>query len=416
MTGLSIVIPAYNEEQAIGSIIRRCLAARETIKDGTGINEVEIIVVNDGSQDRTEEIAAQFSDIKLISYPRNRGYGAALKAGFTAAKGEILGFLDADGTCDPVFFRELCRILEEESVDIVIGSRINAQSKMPPTRLLGNIVYALLLGVLSDRSITDTASGMRVLRRSSLFKIYPLPDGMDFTPAMSAKVLFDQELKIAETPMPYDDRIGSSKLRIFSDGTRFLKSIIEVALAYKPARLFSLIAIPLMLIGLLYSIYPIEFYLKHRRLEEWMIYRLITVAMCYLVASILFAACILSERILTIVRGRPRAPLFFLGLTHRLVTPKVLRITAALLLVIAAALNYETVIQYLSTGHIDVHWSRVLIGGFLISAAAHLFVTSVLMRLTDILTQKQRWEATPQASHGEKFLQPSQDELDTPPQ
>ena len=99
---LSITIPAYNEEEAIESILTRCLEARERIVAETDVDEVEIIVVSDGSNDRTVERATPFVEsgpIKLIAYTPNRGYGAALKLGFKESKGELVSFLDADGTC-----------------------------------------------------------------------------------------------------------------------------------------------------------------------------------------------------------------------------------------------------------------------------------------------------------------------------
>jgi glycosyltransferase involved in cell wall biosynthesis len=389
MSTLSIVIPAYNEEQAIGAIIQRCLDARDYIKDGTGIRDVEVIVVDDGSADRTAEVGRQYPDIKLISYPVNKGYGAALKTGFAAAKGDLVSFLDADGTCDPRFFRELALALKRGRADISIGSRLNPQSEMPVTRLIGNVLYALLLGALSNRSVTDTASGMRIIRRASLSRIFPLPDGMHFTPAMSAKALFDEELAIVETPMPYHERVGASKLRVLSDGVRFLRSIVECALIYRPGRLFSLLAFPFLAVAILFSAYPIEVYLRQRTLEEWMIYRLITVLMCYLVASMLLSASILSERFVAVTRGSRRVPGFIFGLAHRFVTPKALAITALILTTSTAAMNFEVARQYITTGHINVHWSRVLFGGFLISAAVHLAVTAVLLRMADILLEKQ---------------------------
>jgi glycosyltransferase involved in cell wall biosynthesis len=385
MSTLSIVIPAYNEEQAIGPIIERCLAAREHIKTGTGIQDVEIIVVNDGSRDRTCQIGAQYPEIRLISHETNKGYGAAIKTGFAAARGDVLGFLDADGTCDPHFFRELYQGLDDRHADIAIGSRLNSQSKMPVTRLIGNSLYALLLGALSNRTVTDTASGMRLIRRSSLSTVYPLPDGMDFTPAMSAKALLHDDLSIVERPMPYHERVGASKLKVLSDGVRFLKAIVDAALMYKPWRVYSLIAVPIIAVALLFSAYPVEFYIRNRRLEEWMIYRLITVMMCYLVASILLSASVLSARIVAVLDGPPKVQSFVLGLGRRFVTPKLLRRLGLVLLVVAAVLNYEAARQYISTGHIYVHWSRVLIGGFLVSAAMHLFVTAVMMRMTDVL-------------------------------
>ena len=98
---LSIIIPAYNEENAIAEIIERCLRERENIVRETPVEEVEIIVVNDGSSDKTAEIAKQFKEISLINFAKNRGYGAAIKSGFEKAEGDIVSFLDADGTCDP---------------------------------------------------------------------------------------------------------------------------------------------------------------------------------------------------------------------------------------------------------------------------------------------------------------------------
>src|SRR5262249_40130279 len=88
----SIVIPAFNEEEAIGSTVRRCLDERSGIMNDAGISEVEVIVVDDGSSDRTAEVVTGFPDIKLIQHGRNRGYGAALKTGFAEAKGDIVGF------------------------------------------------------------------------------------------------------------------------------------------------------------------------------------------------------------------------------------------------------------------------------------------------------------------------------------
>jgi glycosyltransferase involved in cell wall biosynthesis len=388
MSTLSIIIPAYNEEEAIGPIIERCLAAKAHITDGTIIDNVEVIVVNDGSADRTDEVARKYSDITLISYPVNKGYGAAIKMGFAQAKGDFVSFLDADGTCDPRFFRDLALALERGRADISIGSRLNPQSKMPTTRLIGNVLYALLLGALSNRSVTDTASGMRIIRRSSLDRIFPLPDGMHFTPAMSAKALFDEELAIVETPMPYQERVGESKLRVLSDGVRFLRSIVECALIYRPGRLFSMVAFPLLAIAVLFSVHPVEVYLSERHLEEWMIYRLITVLMCYLVVSMLFSASILSERFVAVTRGTRRSPGFFFGLTHRFATPMAMSIVALLLLVVTAAMNFEVARQYITTGHINVHWSRVLVGGFLLSAAVHLVITAVLLRMADIMLEK----------------------------
>ena len=178
------MIPALNEEAAIGGTIARCLDAREHIKSAAGLDHVGIVVVSDGSTDRTAEIAQSYEDVEVIVFEKNRGYGAAIKEGWRHGGSRLLGFIDADGTCDPDYFAEMCRVAVEESADVVLGSRMGPESKMPAIRRLGNRFYASLLGLLCGRQVTDTASGMRVVRRESLKWLYPLPDGLHFTPSM----------------------------------------------------------------------------------------------------------------------------------------------------------------------------------------------------------------------------------------
>ena len=100
---LSVVIPAYNEESGIAEIIERVLAIRPGLT-GVGVEDLELIVVDDGSCDETVNIASGYPDVRLICHPVNRGYGAALKTGFSHARGNLLGFLDADGTYPPDHF------------------------------------------------------------------------------------------------------------------------------------------------------------------------------------------------------------------------------------------------------------------------------------------------------------------------
>jgi len=241
MTELSVVIPAYNEEHGIDSIARRVLATRERLAE-VGVDGLEVLIVDDGSRDRTAEVASAIDGVTLLRHPRNRGYGAALKTGFSKARGDLIGFLDADGTYPPEYFPELCRLAMNGS-DLVIGSRMaGAASEMPLTRRLGNWFFARLLSAVGAQHVTDSASGMRVFKRSILEKLYPLPDGLNLTPVMSTRAVHEN-ISMAETPIPYSERVGRSKLSVFRDGSMFLRSILWTALSYNPVRILGWIGV-----------------------------------------------------------------------------------------------------------------------------------------------------------------------------
>ncbi|MBP1684188.1 MAG: putative glycosyltransferase [Deltaproteobacteria bacterium] len=231
---LSVVIPAYNEEGAIRDTIDRVLALRAPLLR-QGICDLQLIVVDDGSHDRTAAILAEMRGIEVIRHGRNRGYGAALKTGLDHATGDLVGFLDADGTYPPESFPELCAAALD-GADIAIGSRMGAGNNgMPPTRRLGNRLFAGLVTVLGDRRVSDCASGMRVFHREILPRLSPLPDGLNFTPIMSLRAVHEG-LRLVEVPIRYGARVGQSKLNVVRDGLRYAQSLVWVTLAYNPVR------------------------------------------------------------------------------------------------------------------------------------------------------------------------------------
>lgn len=248
MNTLSVVIPALNEEDGIADIIERVLAVKEPLAEA-GVSELELIIVDDGSQDRTPEIVAGYPEVVLVRHPVNQGYGAAIKTGFRRAKGNLLAFLDADGTYPPESYPSLCRPIVEGRADVVVGSRMaGTDSEMPLVRRIGNTIFAGLVSVISNRHVTDSASGQRVLRREALAKLYPLPDGLNFTPVMSTRAMYE-DLSIVEVPITYSERVGRSKLSVVRDGIRFLNTILMTALTYNPARIFGLVGLSLIGLG-----------------------------------------------------------------------------------------------------------------------------------------------------------------------
>ncbi|MBV6451606.1 MAG: Undecaprenyl-phosphate 4-deoxy-4-formamido-L-arabinose transferase [Anaerolineales bacterium] len=241
MTILSVVIPAYNEEDGITEIAERVLAVKPALKKA-GVKQLELLVVDDGSRDRTAAVASKIKGVTLIRHPQNKGYGAALKTGFSQAKGELIGFLDADGTYPPEYFPKLCQVAMNGH-DLVIGSRMAGEkSQMPLVRRVGNFIFATLLTILGRHRVTDSASGMRVFKREILEHIYPLPDGLNLTPVMSTRALHEG-IQIEEVPIPYSERVGRSKLSAIRDGRIFLQSMVWTAMSYNPVRILGLIGL-----------------------------------------------------------------------------------------------------------------------------------------------------------------------------
>ncbi len=241
MTTLSVVIPAYNEENGIADISERVLAVRKALTQ-VGVSALELLVVDDGSRDRTAEIASNIQDVRLIQHPTNKGYGAALKTGFGQASGDLIGFLDADGTYPPEYFPELCKVAMN-GADLVIGSRMSgADSQMPVTRRVGNLFFANLLSLVGRQRVSDSASGMRVFKRNVLEQVYPLPDGLNLTPVMSTRAVHEG-IAMAEVPIPYSERVGASKLSVVHDGSLFLRSMLWTALSYNPVRILGAIGL-----------------------------------------------------------------------------------------------------------------------------------------------------------------------------
>jgi hypothetical protein len=228
-----------NEEDGIADIIRRVLGVEASLPDA-GVEGLELLIVDDGSRDRTAEVVRTFPAVRLIRHPVNRGYGAAIKTGFKHARGELLAFLDADGTYPPEHLPDLCRVAIARNADVVVGSRRSGgASEMPLVRQVGNLMWSSLVSLIGNHRVADPASGMRLIRRAVLAQLYPLPDGLNFTPVMSTRSLYE-ELKVVEVPISYKERVGRSKLSVVRDGIRFLGTILGTALEYNPARVLGL--------------------------------------------------------------------------------------------------------------------------------------------------------------------------------
>ena len=390
---LLIAIPALNEEDSIADIIERSLNARDHIIANSPVDAVDVTVVSDGSTDATVEIASRYLDsIHLIVFEQNKGYGAAIKEAWQQSDAELLSFLDADGTCDPLFFTDLCNLIIKKDSDIVLGSRLNENSEMPWIRRLGNSIFAFLLSFLSSKSIKDTASGMRVIQRKSLPDIMPLPNGLHFTPAMSARAVLHEDLTIEEIDMPYREREGESKLSVWKDGLRFLKVILNSSFLYRPDRLFETFALLLLVTGVSILISPAFYYIKNGSLEEWMIYRLITGNLLGILFLLLLVGSFISKRIIRIslLKNQDISGIDG-GIIYRFFSSNYPIYVAVIISIIGIYLIKDSLFDKLTLGTTDEHWSRYLTMSFFVSAAFILILSKIVDYILNLVQDRVKY-------------------------
>ncbi|HZR26883.1 MAG TPA: glycosyltransferase family 2 protein [Vicinamibacterales bacterium] len=386
---LLIAIPALNEEASIADVIQRCLDARDVIAASTPITAVDVTVVSDGSTDATVERASAFGDrVRVIVFERNRGYGAAIMEAWRQSDAELLAFLDADGTCDPAFFAELCRALIAQDAHIALGSRMHRNSQMPLVRRAGNFIFATMLTAFGTERVRDSASGMRVVRRDCLPRLMPLPTGLHFTPAMSARAILADDLRIIEVDMPYSERAGRSKLNPIKDGVRFLRVILTAAFLYRPSR-------PLRILGWICTAFAAFWALRlvwqlsqFHRWEQWMIYHFVVVQLSATAAVLLFTAGHLADKAVgAVLTGSARSR----DAIGRLLAHRWFWLLPLALIAVGTIAIGSATIDYLRDGRIDTeshHWSRFFTMSFAYSCAFILAITRLVDITLDLLIDR----------------------------
>jgi hypothetical protein len=218
---ISVVIPCLNEEEGVGAVVRAAWQGIESL-GRTG----EVIVVDNGSTDRSVEIAER--EGAAVIHEERRGYGSAYLAGLAAARGEVIVIGDADGTYD---FSKLDDFMAkiDKGADMVLGSRLRGRIEpgaMPWLhRHLGNPMLTRLINVFFGPRVSDAYCGMRMFRRSVLPRLELQATGMEFALEMILKSA-KRGLVIAEVPIDYHARAGNSKLNTVRDGWRSLRFLL----------------------------------------------------------------------------------------------------------------------------------------------------------------------------------------------
>jgi len=225
-SSVSVVIPAFNEQKTIGHVIEETIQ----VMDGLDI-PYEIIVVNDGSTDRTGQVATTYK-ATVLTNETNRGKGYAVRKGFEQATGEVIVTIDSDGAHSP---KEIPDLLEPLSngTDIVAGSRFLGKNAYSTTRLnrIGNFIFNTAIATLTGTRVTDSQTGFRAFKKEVLEKLNLASSGYEIETEITVKSLRNG-FTFQEKPITCKQRqYSASKLKIIKDGTKILKTMLKANVA-----------------------------------------------------------------------------------------------------------------------------------------------------------------------------------------
>ena len=243
---VSVVIPAYNEENAIEKTIKEIEKVMKKNKLDKGS---EIIIVNDGSTDNTKSVAEKCGAV-VINNPTNMGYGFSLKRGIKQAKNEMIVITDADLTYPFSSVPEMIKI-KEEGFDLVVGARTGKYYKQSFFKSFLRRLMKHLVQFVSGKKIKDINSGLRVFDKSTVTKYFPrLCDTFSFTTSQTLAYLMNNHF-VCYIDIPYNKRVGKSKIKLFRDSLKSLRYILEACVYYNPLKIFTLLSVILIILSII---------------------------------------------------------------------------------------------------------------------------------------------------------------------
>lgn len=240
----SVLVPAFNEAQAVARVVD---ALRRHGAWG------EILVIDDGSTDGTGDEAAR-AGARVVRHPYNKGNGAAVKSGLRAAVGKFILIVDADGQHQP---EDALRLVNQlDRYELVVGAR-EASSQASWTRRLGNAMLNRIASYLTGHEIPDLTSGFRAAHRDCMLEFAHLfPNGFS-TPTTSTMAFVRAGYSVRFEPVVAQQRQGTSKIRLGSDGARFALILLKVITIFSPLRLFVPLSVAMFGSGALYAAWTI---------------------------------------------------------------------------------------------------------------------------------------------------------------
>ena len=229
---ISVIIPAYNEESVINSTI----SGLRKIFSEINADDAEIILVDDGSTDKTYEISEAAGAV-TIRHPHNIGYGRSLKDGITSAKHDTIVITDADGTYPlemiPVLLNEY-----KKGFNMVVGARQGENYDESFKKKILRLILKKLVEFTAGRKIPDINSGLRIFSRKEVLPYFSkLCDTFSFTTSLTLAYMMNGKF-VSYIPISYHKREGKTKVRLFRDSMRTLQFIVEAILFYNPIKIF----------------------------------------------------------------------------------------------------------------------------------------------------------------------------------
>jgi len=279
----SVIIPAFNEG----------LSVRQLVVDLQNVARWhEILVIDDGSSDDTGEQAAA-GGARVIRHPYNKGNGAAVKTGIRQTSGTFVLIVDADGQHQPGDALRLVNQLNE--FELVVGARSMA-TQASLSRRLGNSLLNNLASYLTNRPIPDLTSGFRAARRDCLLEfLHLVPNGFS-TPTTTTLAFLKAGYSVQFVPIEAATRQGSSKIRLGSDGAKFVLILLKLITIFSPLRIFVPVSLATFTLGAAYAVWTI---LTQSHVTN-------SSVLLILLSVIMFLIGLVSEQIASLRFERPR--------------------------------------------------------------------------------------------------------------
>jgi glycosyltransferase involved in cell wall biosynthesis len=252
----SIVVPAHNEEEAIGSVLDEVIATMTPL----GI-AYEIIVVDDGSTDGTRAVCEHRQGVKVISHAYNRGAGAARSTGVRVAKGRHIIMIDADGSYPTSVIPSMLDDLAE--YDMVIGARDRETGTLRWLRSAAKNFIRALASYLTQTRIPDLNSGLRAMKREQVLEFLPiLPTTHSWVSTITMAFL-SNGYNVRWIPIAYRKRVGRSSFHPIADTYNYLSLVVRAIMYFNPLRVFLPVSLTVLLVGAVKMIYDIIAYRFH---------------------------------------------------------------------------------------------------------------------------------------------------------